>query len=97
MTGTRPNRSIERPAGNAVSACAVNTIAGPSPSSPLTPVIETNVIDETAAASWRKAELTAIVPERSAVFRAIGRAVIEAVIGAWPRGLAPLLNRVWPH
>jgi hypothetical protein len=55
-TGLRPRRSIARPAGTAVSADAVRKIAGPSPSSPSTPVTSTNVSDETAATSWSTAE-----------------------------------------
>ena len=35
ITGTRPKRSIARPAGSAASAPEASTIAGPSPSSPL--------------------------------------------------------------
>ena len=36
-TGTRPKRSIARPAGSAASAPDASTIAGPSPSRPFTP------------------------------------------------------------
>jgi hypothetical protein len=51
MTGLRPTRSINRPAGTAASADAVRKIAGPSPSSPSTPVTSTKVSEETAATS----------------------------------------------
>src|SRR6266571_6411322 len=74
MTGVRPNRSIKRPAGIAVTADAVRKIAGPRPRSPLTPVTRTNVSDETAATSWSTAELTAIVAARRTVLRRMGRA-----------------------
>ena len=52
ITGLRPMRSINRPAGTADSAEDIRKIAGPSPSSPVTPVTSTNVIDDTAATSW---------------------------------------------
>jgi len=74
ITGVRPKRSIIRPAGTEVSADAVRKIAGPSPSSPRTPVTSTKVREDTAATSWRTAELTAIVAARITVFRRIGRA-----------------------
>ena len=74
MTGVRPNRSIKRPAGIAVSADAVRKIAGPRPSSPLTPVTRTNVSDDTAATNWSTAELTAIVAASRTVLRRMGRA-----------------------
>ena len=73
ITGVRPTRSIKRPAGTAVNPEDVRKIAGPSPSSPLTPVTSTNVSDETAAVNCRTAELTAIVAERITVLRRIGR------------------------
>jgi hypothetical protein len=44
-TGTRPKRSIKRPAGTAASALAVSTIAGPRPSSPVTSSTRTRVIE----------------------------------------------------
>ena len=72
-TGTRPKRSIARPAGSAASAPEPSTIAGPSPSSPFTPMTSTNVSDATAAESWSIAELAARAAARSAVFRRIGR------------------------
>src|SRR6266542_2435899 len=74
ITGVRPKRSIIRPAGTEVSADAVRKIAGPSPSNPRTPVTSTKVREDTAATSWRTAELTAIVAARITVFRRIGRA-----------------------
>jgi hypothetical protein len=73
ITGSRPTRSIARPAGTAVSADATRKIAGPSPSRPSTPVTSTNVSDETAATSWSTAEYTAIVAASSSVLRRIGR------------------------
>ena len=73
ITGVRPTRSIRRPAGTAVNPDDVRKIAGPSPSSPLTPVTSTKVRDETAAVNWRTAELTAIVAARINVLRRIGR------------------------
>src|SRR5205085_9481665 len=74
ITGVRPNRSIIRPAGTAVSADAVRKIAGPSPSSPRTPVTRTNVSEATAATSCRTAEFTAIVAASNTVLRRIGNA-----------------------
>src|SRR5262245_29937770 len=71
-TGTRPNRSIARPAGRAASAPEASTIAGPSPIRPLTPVTSTNVSEATAADSWSIPELAASEAERSAVLRLIG-------------------------
>ena len=73
ITGVRPTRSIKRPAGTAVNPEDVRKMAGPSPSSPLTPVTSTKVSDETAAVNCRTAELTAIVAERRTVLRRIGR------------------------
>jgi hypothetical protein len=48
-TGTRPIRSIARPAKGAVRAPQASTIAGPSPSSPSMSSTCTSVIDATAA------------------------------------------------
>jgi hypothetical protein len=69
ITGLRPTRSIIRPAGTDVRAEAMRKIAGPSPSRPRTPVTRTNVKEETAATSWRTAELTAIVAASNTVLR----------------------------
>ena len=82
-TGTRPKRSIARPAGSAASAPEASTIAGPSPSSPFTPVTSTNVSEATAAESWSIPELAARAAERSAVFRLMGRsrAAGDAITG----------------
>ena len=80
ITGTRPKRSIERPAGTAVSADAVRKIAGPSPSRLSKPVTRTKVSEATAATSWSTAELTAIVAASRAVFRRIGRSAAVAVV-----------------
>ena len=60
-TGLRPTRSIARPATAPVTAAETRKIAGPSPSSPLTPVTSTKVSDDTAATSCTTAELTASV------------------------------------
>ena len=48
-TGTRPTRSMARPANGAVSAPDASTIAGPRPSSPSMPSTWTSVSDATAA------------------------------------------------
>ena len=48
-TGTRPTRSIVRPARGATSAPEARTIAGPSPSSPSMPSTSTSVMEATAA------------------------------------------------
>src|SRR3954454_21738638 len=66
-------RSISRPAGTALRPEATRKIAGPSPSSPSTPVTSTNVIDETAATSWSTAEYTAMAAASSTVLRRTGR------------------------
>jgi hypothetical protein len=55
-TGTRPKRSIERPAGIAASAPAASTMAGPRPNSPATSTTRTSEIDATATANWSMAE-----------------------------------------
>ena len=72
-TGTRPKRSIARPAGSAASAPEASTIAGPSPSRPLTPSTATSVSDATAADSCSIPELAARAADSSAVLRRIGR------------------------
>ena len=74
-TGTRPTRSIARPANGAVSAPHASTIAGPRPSRPSIPSTWTSVIDATAACSWSMPEFAASAADRSAVFRGIGRSV----------------------
>ena len=51
ITGTRPYRSMSRPAGSAASAPAVRKIAGPRPRTDSIPVTRTSVIVATAAAS----------------------------------------------
>ena len=51
ITGTRPTRSISRPAGSAASAPAVRKIAGPRPRIDSIPVTRTSVIVATATAS----------------------------------------------
>lgn len=48
-TGTRPKRSIARPAGRAASAAVLMNMAGPSPTSPSRPVTASKVIGVTAA------------------------------------------------
>src|SRR6478752_2120287 len=70
-TGRRPCRSIVRPAITAVTPDDVRKMAGPRPSSPAWPVTSTNVSVETAAASCSTTELTALVVDRSSVFRRI--------------------------
>jgi hypothetical protein len=82
ITGRRPIRSIARPAGTAASADATRKIAGPSPSSPSTPLTSTNVIDDTAATSCSTAEYTAIVAASSSVLRRIGRSATVAALTA---------------
>ena len=71
-TGTRPSRSIARPAGSAVSAPEASTIAGPSPSSPRAPTTVTRVSEATAALSCSIPELAAIAAASSTVLRRIG-------------------------
>ena len=68
-TGRRPCLSIVRPAITAVTPDDVRKIAGPRPSSPAWPVTSTNVSVDTAAASCSTTELTALVVDRSSVFR----------------------------
>ena len=105
-TGTRPKRSIARPAGSAASAPDASTIAGPSPSRPLTPTTATSVSEATAADSWSIPELAASAAASSAVLRRIGRSAarghdaqrLPAVLGtsrSWSttppaRGLRPI-------
>jgi hypothetical protein len=74
-TGTRPRRSIARPANGAATAPQASTIAGPSPSRPSIPSTWTSVIDATAACSWSIPEFAASDADRSAVLRAMGRPV----------------------
>ncbi len=80
-TGTRPMRSIARPAGSAASAPAASTIAGPSPSSPFTSRTSTSVSDATAAESCSIAEFAASAEARRIVLRRTGSAA-GAVRGA---------------
>ena len=54
ITGIRPVRSINRPAGPTAIAPAARKIAGPSPRMPLTPVTATSVSELSAAASWKR-------------------------------------------
>ena len=56
ITGTRPMRSMRRPAGNAASAAAVMRMAGPRPRIDSIPVTRTSVIVATATASCRTPE-----------------------------------------
>ncbi len=77
-TGTRPIRSIARPAGSAASAPDARTIAGPSPSSPRTSRTSTSVSDATAAESCSIAELAASAAASSAVLRRTGSATAGA-------------------
>src|SRR4051794_16096440 len=64
---------MARPAGSAASAPEASTIAGPSPSSPLTPSTLTSVSDATAADSWSVPEFAASDAESRIVLRRIGR------------------------
>src|SRR4051794_37555572 len=72
-TGTRPMRSMSRPAGSAASAPEARTIAGPRPSRPWTPTTATSVSEATAAESWSVAEFAASADESSSVLRRMGR------------------------
>ena len=76
-TGTRPTRSIARPAGTATSAPVASTIAGPSPSRPSTSSTSTSVSDATAAESWSIAEFVASAADSSAVLRRTGSAACD--------------------
>ena len=87
-TGTRPKRSMSRPAGSATSAPDASTIAGPSPSSPSTCSTRTSVSDATAAASWSVAEFVASEPDSSAVLRRMGSASAGGTAGERTRGRA---------
>ena len=71
--GTRPTRSMARPAGSAASAPEVSTIAGPRPSSPLMSSTLTSVSEATAAESCSMAELMASAAASRMLFRRIGR------------------------
>ena len=79
ITGTRPKWSIARPAGSAASPDDARKIAGPSPSSPEIPVICTNVIEFTAAASWKRHEFTASAAASKIVLRLTFRAHAASV------------------
>jgi hypothetical protein len=81
-TGTRPKRSIARPAGRAASAPAVSTIAGPSPSSPSMSSTVTSVSEATAADSCSIAELIASAAASRMLLRRIGREVSAATAAA---------------
>ena len=72
ITGTRPIRSISRPAGRAARAPAVRKIAGPSPRIDSIPVTRTSVIVATATASWRTPERTSRQSESRNVLRRTG-------------------------
>src|SRR5262245_52763251 len=71
ITGTRPRRSMRRPAGSAASAPAVRKIAGPSPRIDSIPVTRTRVIVATATASWRTPESVTRHRLRKTVLRLI--------------------------
>src|SRR5829696_3035091 len=79
-TGTRPKRSIARPAGSAASAPEASTIAGPSPSSWSTPTTSTSVSDATAADSCSIAELAASDADSRKVLRRTGSSFIAATL-----------------
>jgi hypothetical protein len=68
-TGTRPRRSIARPATSAPTALDERTTAGPSPSRPSMPVTATNVTVATAAVSCDIPNRHARPAESSAVLR----------------------------
>ena len=76
-TGTRPKRSIARPAGSAESAPVPRTIAGPSPTRLRTPTTSTTVSVATAAESWSIAEFAARDAERRIVLRRTGGSAME--------------------
>ena len=77
-TGTRPWRSMRRPAGKAASAPAVRKIAGPRPRTDSIPVTRTSVIVATAAASCSTPESVTRHSARSTVFRRICRGLVTS-------------------
>ena len=68
-TGTRPRRSIARPAGSAASAADARNTAGPSPRIDSMPVTRTSVIVATATTSCSIPERHVRVAARSTVER----------------------------
>ena len=72
-TGTRPYRSIRRPAGSAARAPAVRKIAGPSPRIPSISVTRTSVTVPTATASWTMPESDVSVAASRIVLRRTGK------------------------
>ena len=72
-TGTRPYRSIRRPAGSAARAPAVRKIAGPSPRIPSMSVTSTSVTVPTATASWTMPESDVRVAASRIVLRRTGK------------------------
>ena len=97
-TGTRPKRSIARPAGSAASAPDASTIAGPSPSRPLTP---THGDQRQRGDGGRQLQHPRVGRQRGgeqrgvAADRQVGRHASRAQ--RYPRRLAP--SRAWrpPH
>src|SRR5207253_7768393 len=69
ITGMRPVRSINRPAGPTAIAPAARKIAGPRPRIPLTPVTATSVSELSPAASWNIPELQTSPPASRNAFR----------------------------
>ncbi len=74
-TGTRPIRSINRPAGNEVNADETRESAGPSPRRLVAPVTSAKVSADTADTNWSVAEFTATAEASKIVLRRIGRFV----------------------
>ncbi len=72
ITGTRPKRSIRRPAGSAAAAPAVRKMAGPRPRIDSIPVTRTSVIVATATASCSTPESRTRQRPSSAVLRRTG-------------------------
>ena len=84
ITGMRPVRSINRPAGPTAIAPAARKIAGPSPRMPLTPVTATSVRELSAAASWNAPELQTSEPASRKALRRTS-ALTGRVYAAGPR------------
>src|SRR5215210_6941303 len=84
-TGTRPKRSIARPAGSAASAPEASTMAGPSPSSWSTPSTSTRVSEATAAESCSMPEFAASDADSSSVLRRIGSSGVAGTSGTLRR------------
>ena len=94
ITGTRPNRSISRPAGSEAMAAAVRKIAGPSPRMPLTPVTRTRVTVETATTSCTVPDSVTRHAARRIVFFRIAPVTPASVSGA-PGRASPRSGKSW--